>query len=414
MIPRFVSGFVVAVLLLLCACSDPQATPQPTSAVSVQGTATTGATSAVSGSASPAANNPPPQVGSGGQITPNAPSASGQKMPGFYFYVQEFDIWQSGAAITGGSPQSATALGGTRITSNPQLSLAQDPALSPDGAKLVYSYSPPPQMVNNKPVVGADINQLDLKTKQITTLIARKNSYDFLVQPQWSRDGRFIYYGEHGPVYDSQNRVTGEAYRLQLFDTTTGKSEKVLDDGIDPAISPDGKILAFVTLDPQSYEYGLALYDLVSQKVTRLNRQNQNFASFNSPRWSPDGSLLAFSAVGGPGVNLSNLQAQPTTPPAQSAPRYSFDPAALTAHLIPAPHGTPYDLWLWPMSPTPAANPRRLTTVYEDQPIPAWSEDGKTVGFIAGNGLYSIAPDGTGLKRYAERGGHGGFAWRDK
>lgn len=397
--------------LLLCACSEGQTTP-------AVGTPPTPATSAIAstpaGTSSVSATNPTPQIGSGGQITPNAPSASGEKLPGFYFYIQEFDIWQAGEAVGDGTAQTAIALGGKRITTNPQLSLAQDPTLSPDGTKLIYSYSPPPQMVNNKPVVGADINQYDLQTNKTTTLIARANPYDFLVQPQWSRDGRYIYYGEHGPVYDNQNRVTGEAYRLQRFDTTTGKSEKILDDGIDPAISPDGKTLAFVTLDPQTYEYGLALCDIATRKVTRISRQDQNFASFNSPRWSPDGTRLVFSAVGGPGINLSNLVPQPATPPANVAPRYIFDPAAVVVRRIPTLHGTPYDLWIWPMSPAPTADPRRLTTVYEDQPVPAWSQDGKTVGFIAGNGLYSIAPDGSNLKRYAERGAHNGFAWRDK
>jgi TolB protein len=59
----------------------------------------------------------------------------------------------------------------------------------------------------------------------------------------------------------------------------------------EPAVSPDGKQLAYIsdrTGKPQIY-----LMDLGSKKVSRLTHQG---AYNTSPAWSPDGSFIAFSA----------------------------------------------------------------------------------------------------------------------
>jgi hypothetical protein len=73
-------------------------------------------------------------------------------------------------------------------------------------------------------------------------------------------------------------------------------------------------------------------------------------------------------------------------------------------------HGLPFDLWLVKPDGT---NVRRLTTLFEDQPVPAWSKDGKQIIFIAGLGLYSIDADGKNLAKKSDKGAHGGFDWKN-
>ena len=65
----------------------------------------------------------------------------------------------------------------------------------------------------------------------------------------------------------------------------------------DPQISPDGKSIAFVTaradLKEDRWESEIDLVDVASKKVTALTHERQGVGS---PRWSPTGDRLAFTA----------------------------------------------------------------------------------------------------------------------
>ena len=117
----------------------------------------------------------------------------------------------------------------------------------------------------------------------------------------------------------------------------------------------------------------------------------------HAPRFSPDGSLIAFVAVGGPG----------TTPPpaASSAPGFPLawpEPATAEAH------GIPWDLWV--ITPDGSVL-RRLTDLSEDSPVPAWSPDGKWIAFGAEFGLYLAQPQTGEVRRILDAPALGGIAW---
>jgi Tol biopolymer transport system component len=76
----------------------------------------------------------------------------------------------------------------------------------------------------------------------------------------------------------------------------------------------------------------------------------------------------------------------------------------------PAAHGLPYDLWL--VKPD-GSGLKRLTTLFEDHTMPAWSNDGKKITFLTGLALYTIDADGKNLVKKSDRGGQqAGFVWR--
>src|SRR5678815_2430449 len=86
--------------------------------------------------------------------------------------------------------------------------------------------------------------------------------------------------------------ATVSAARLQYADRFSVVSPS------DPQISPDGKTIAFVTsranLKENRYDTDLQLVDLASGVVRPLTFERRGVAQ---PRWSPDGSAIAFLAI---------------------------------------------------------------------------------------------------------------------
>jgi hypothetical protein len=75
-----------------------------------------------------------------------------------------------------------------------------------------------------------------------------------------------------------------------------------------------------------------------------------------------------------------------------------------------AAHGLPYDLWL--IKPD-GSGLRRLTALFEDQPVPIWTKDGKKVVFLAGLGLYTLDVGSASISKNSDEGSHEGFDYRE-
>lgn len=115
---------------------------------------------------------------------------------------------------------------------------------------------------------------------------------------------------------------------------------------------------------------------------------------------APGSAPAGKTALGGPGglpLGLTALLAFP----------FGSNPQALQA---PPAHGVPYDLWVVKPDGTGL---KRLTILFEDQPMAAWSNDGKKIAFLAGQGFYMIDSDGKNLVKKSDRGAHAGFDWRN-
>jgi Tol biopolymer transport system component len=120
-----------------------------------------------------------------------------------------------------------------------------------------------------------------------------------------------------------------------------------------------------------------------------------NLPSMLFPRFSPDGSRIAYAAV--------NPDAADAEPGRRSGWRWFWQPRAAAAH------GLPMDVWLIPADGGP---PQRLTHLAEDEPAPAWSPDGAQMAVMATGGLYQVSV-ATGEARTIGPGAFGGQAdWR--
>jgi TolB protein len=163
--------------------------------------------------------------------------------------------------------------------------------------------------------------------------------------------------------------------------------------GMSPALSPDGKRLAY--LSGALLSQGLFVADADGRQPVALVPEGA-MEGLAAPRFSPDGRRLVFSAI------APMAPVPTTTPPPGRAPQAAGRRRVLA-------HGLPMDLFVVDVD---GGQPRRLTQMGEDNPAAVWSPDGTQLAMLAGGGLYLLDADGSDLHAIDARGGHGTIDWR--
>ncbi len=159
-------------------------------------------------------------------------------------------------------------------------SMEYHPVYSPDGAKVAF--------LSND---GSDYNSLTrLMVMDLTTLKVKKVAHGRKYGKytgnrfSWTPDGSKLVY----------NKTPGGRWDIFTYDLDT-KKERRLTVGLrgrDPAVSPDGKQIAFVNNRDGTNSLGLVNIDGTNMRfLTHHNDGTQYYA----PQWSPDGKKLLFS-----------------------------------------------------------------------------------------------------------------------
>ncbi len=111
--------------------------------------------------------------------------------------------------------------------------------------------------------------------------------------PEWTPDAQSIVYvrgssaqGEGHPVPNPAWFTSGAQQQIWIIDTQGGQP-RLLADGNSPAVSPDGKLLAYV-LKGQVWTLKLSQPDAKPEQLVQTRGPARNL------RWSPDSSRLAF------------------------------------------------------------------------------------------------------------------------
>ena len=183
-----------------------------------------------------------------------------------------------------------------------------DPQISPDGNWVAYTLSSVDSVKNKR---NSDIWMVSWDGKESIQLT---HTPDGESQPRWSPDGKYLSF------VSSRNGLTSS--QIWVMDRRGGEAKQLTDlkkgDLSDYAWSPDSKKMALVmktssdtskvktpkpiVLDRYKFKQDvegyltkkpvhLYLYDITTKKLDTLTKGNYDE---NSPRWSPDGSQIAF------------------------------------------------------------------------------------------------------------------------
>ena len=174
-----------------------------------------------------------------------------------------------------------------------------DPVLSPNGSKVA--------IVTSRDLFALDLEIVDANTGKVLHKLTSPNSdthFDALSwttsSGSWSPDGKLIAV----PAF-AKGRV-----EVEVFNGNGGLKEHIRVPGVQQVLSlawsPDGSQLAVSGMANGWSD--LFLYDLKTKKSTRL--EHDRYAHLQ-PAWSPDGHTLAFVTDSGPQTNFDLLQFGP-------------------------------------------------------------------------------------------------------
>jgi Tol biopolymer transport system component len=287
---------------------------------------------------------------------------------------------------------------------------AQNPAFSPDGKQVAYSYS----SFTKDGQVQSQIRVIDVETKADRVLVSPQDLKITVDLPAYSPDGRDVYITQIIPVGQGSQRT-----EIDIVSASGGSLTKVMDDGFEAVLSPDGKKMTFQRIDFTTYTASLWVANVDGSGARQL-LDKDSFAAVFGMRFSPDMQTIVFAASGPakkklPGVvaNVGNSRQRFATPQVliclckswgrgragtSSAQNISWDA-----------HGLPWDLWLVNLDGTKF---ERLTSIGADSPVPVWSTDGKYIAFFEATGIYLLDRDNKTIYSVSGIGGYGGFDWR--
>jgi Tol biopolymer transport system component len=276
-------------------------------------------------------------------------------------------------------------------------SFVLDPAVSPDGTRIAYIVQPPAVIVDGRYDAGSDLWIADRDGSNARLLYKHEDLNALVRFPQWAGDNQVLAFVQQIEFVETPGSpgISDINYTVQRFDANTGEQTQVLDDAIAFALSPDGQSISYSRFDPAVGEV-FETVPLAGGEPQVLVPREENLNPYSSPRYSPDGSLIAFAAA------LQPL-APPTAAPSAAPSGRLFAPLP-----DPAADGFPQDIWLVDAR---GGRPRLLADLKEDLPSLTWSDDGTRIYVLGAYGLYEIDVGSGSVTRLGEGSFHATVDW---
>lgn len=253
-------------------------------------------------------------------------------------------------------------------------------SLSPDGRWLALAYAPPPPQGEIQ-FGYTEIHLISMgANRALTPLLTRQVPQESFFNPQWSSDGRYLYYARLAPytVPDTNPPQYSYQYTVERVAYPDGTREKLVENAYWPRLSADGQQLAYVGVDPRTFATWLMVAQADGRNPVTLTVP-ANFQAVDAPVFTSDNQYLLFSALG---------QVMPA--PTSWWERWLGTPTAEA-------HNAPSDWWRVPVA---GGQPERLTEIYRLNMYGAFDPAGAPrLLFGSDQGLALMNADGTGLAR---------------
>ena len=161
----------------------------------------------------------------------------------------------------------------------------ETPAWSPDGTRIAFVHERPSDVLELW-TMRADGGGQKLLVRASRPV--NEQSYS----PTWSPDGRWIVFSNNRPADGNPElyRVRANGTGLTRLTRTAGDPDTLGDDGM-PAFSPDGSAIVFSS---NREGRNSDLWTMRADGTRQLRLASRPATDDLSPRWSPDGTRMAF------------------------------------------------------------------------------------------------------------------------
>ena len=175
------------------------------------------------------------------------------------------------------------ASGNARLLT-PRFGTRNDPRWSLDGKRIAF-WGEVALPGHSEPVSGTWIVDVATGAEQLAFAAGQ---FGFTPNPTWTRDGRLVFTEPIGELTPDGIRPT---WGLRMADSRTGATTRLMRTGIDleyPAVSPDGRQVAYLGRGCAQGEWGLVVAPIVNGALG-ASRCVVPKAGRNGPVWSADG-----------------------------------------------------------------------------------------------------------------------------
>ena len=262
-----------------------------------------------------------------------------------------------------------------RIVDLPAQSAPATPVIHPSGKSIVFALT---QQPDKKTGFGSDLYTVNLDGTGYKPLVQHESDNVFYASPRFDDTGNVLYFHRRAALIQAGSFI-GNEDSLERLDLRTGERKRLLMNGADPALSPDGKLIVYVHLT-QGQPDGLWIANVDGSNARPFFKTKDTWWYLQAPRFAPTGCEIVFSAAGHAVTRV------PSAPTASSATGF--------AHL-----NIPSELNLAPCDGTSV----KVIGQTGDDVVPAWSPNGTQVAYV-GTGAFFVLTLANGSVRTLAQG----------
>ena len=270
------------------------------------------------------------------------------------------------------------------ILAPPPEAFIYDASLSRDGQQLAVAIQLPPQqgVEPSQYNFGVDLYVNAPGSTQLTMIVKHQRTGEIVSRPNWLPGGKQLIFADYGRNDDGSSDL-----HIETVDVATGERKRLIDNAIEPALSPDASMLAYVAIDQTTGAENLAVRDLATGQ-SHLIISDRSLVNVSAIAWSPDGKRLAFASADP--VTTPNADQVPfiPTPLSTSVPGANpASPASTPPAVSQLAHPTLADAWVVNLDGSGLA---KRTDLGDASLSLAWSADDLNIYALGSTGFWRL------------------------